>query len=100
MSRGLKWIIGITTVVLLNLVLLIMIGDNGLIELSRLRNRQQTLVKENEALAGENVGLYRTVSRLKHDLVYIENVARNELGMVGKNDLILILPRGVSKKNG
>jgi cell division protein FtsB len=99
MSRGLKWIIGITAGVFLNLLLLIMIGDNGLIELSRLRNRQKTLVKQNEILAHENVNLYRTISRLKHDLAYIENVARNELGMVGKNDLILILPRGVTKKN-
>lgn len=100
MSRGLKWIIGGTAIVLLNLLLLIVIGDNGLMELSRLRAKQDTLAKQNETLAGENLDLYRTIDRLKHDLVYIENVARNELGMVGKNDLILILPRGVPKKNG
>ena len=100
MSRGLKTIIGITGVVLLNLLLLIAMGDNGLIELSRLRDRQQTIVKQNETLAQENANLYRNISRLRHDLIYIENVARNELGMVGKNDLILILPGGASKKNG
>jgi len=100
MSRGLKTIIGITAVVLLNLLLLIAMGDNGLIELSRLRDRQQAIVKQNETLAQENVNLYRNISRLRHDLIYIENVARNELGMVGKNDLILILPGGASKKNG
>ena len=100
MSRGLKTIIGITAVVLFNLLLLIAMGDNGLIELSRLKNRQQALAEQNETLAQENVDLYRSISRLKHDLIYIENVARNELGMVGKNDLILILPRGASNKNG
>ena len=99
MSRGLKWIIGSTAVVLLNLLLLIVIGDNGLMELSRLRAQQQALAEQNETLARENVNLYRTIGRLKHDLVYIETVARNELGMVGKNDLILILPRGVPKNN-
>lgn len=98
MSRGLKWIIGITAVVLLNLLLLIAVGDNGLMELFRLRDRYQALISQNEALARENVNLYHTISRLKHDLVYIENVARNELGMVGKNDIVLILPRGIPQK--
>jgi cell division protein FtsB len=99
MSRGLKWIIGGATVVLLNLFLLIIIGDNGLVELSRLRDQEQVLIGQNETLARENVNLYRTIDRLQHDLVYIENVARNELGMVGKNDLILLLPEGVHKKD-
>jgi len=98
MSRRLKWIIGGTAVVLLNLFLLIVIGDNGLVELSRLRAQEQTLVLQNETLARENVNLYRTIDRLKNDLVYIENVARNELGMVGKNDLILLLPEGIRKR--
>jgi cell division protein FtsB len=99
MSRGLKWIIGGATVVLLNLFLLIIVGDNGLVELSRLRDQEQVLIGQNETLARENVNLYRTIDRLQHDLVYIENVARNELGMVGKNDLILLLPEGVHKKD-
>lgn len=99
MSRRLKWIIGGTAVVLLNLMLLIVVGDNGLVELSRLRAQQQAIVEQNETLARENVNLYHTIDRLKHDLVYIENVARNELGMVGKNDLILLLPKGVCNKN-
>jgi cell division protein FtsB len=99
MSRGLKWIIGGAAIVLLNLFLLIIVGDNGLVELSRLRAQEQALVEQNETLARENVNLYRTIDRLKHDLVYIENVARNELGMVGKNDLILLFPQGVRKKD-
>jgi cell division protein FtsB len=98
MSRGLKWIIGSMALVLLNLLLLTVFGDNGVVELSRLRIRQQTLVHQNETLARENVNLYHTIDRLKHDLVYIENVARNELGMVGKNDLILVLPKRRSKQ--
>jgi cell division protein FtsB len=100
MSRRLKWIIGLTAVLLLSLLVLIVIGDNGLVELSRLRAQQQALMDENETLARENVNLYRIIDRLKHDLVYIETVARNELGMVGKRDLIIILPDGGADKNG
>jgi cell division protein FtsB len=51
------------------------------------------MVRQNETLAGENVNLYRTIRRLKTDPVYIESVARNELGMVGKDDIIIIEPR-------
>ena len=66
------------------LILVIVFGDNGLVELSRLRAKEQLMVQANETLAGENVDLYRTIGRLKNDPVYIESVARNELGMVGK----------------
>ena len=99
MSRGLKWIIGGTTIVLLNMLLLIVVGDNGLIELSRLRDQKQSLIEQNETLAQENVALYRTIGRLKHDLVYIEHVARNEVGMVGKNDLVILFPERICNKN-
>ena len=98
MSRGLKWIVGGMAVVLLNLLLVIVIGDNGLIELSRLRAKRQALSLQNEALARENFNLSRTIDRLTHDLAYIENEARGELGMVGKDDLIIILPRGALNK--
>jgi cell division protein FtsB len=99
MSLRLKWIIGSTTLALLYLLTLIVIGDNGLVELSRLRDKERAMIGQNEILARENINLYRTIDRLKHDLVYIENVARTELGMVGKTDLVLILPEGVRKKN-
>ncbi|GAB6908043.1 putative Cell division protein FtsB [Desulfosarcina cetonica] len=94
MSLGVKWGIGIAILLLLNLLLFIVFGDKGLVELSRLKAQEQTLAGENETLAMENVGLYRTIGRLKRDPVYIESVARNELGMVGENDLIIIRPQG------
>jgi len=77
-------------VVMLNLVLLIVFGDNGLMELSRLRARQQAMGDKNEILARDNVNLYRTIGRLKQDPLYIESVARHELGMVGQDDVIII----------
>jgi cell division protein FtsB len=89
-----KWLLAGAAVALFNLVLLIVFGDNGLVELSHLRDRQQALVEQNETLARENVDLHRTISRLKTDPVYIESVARNELGMVGKDDVILMRAGG------
>lgn len=79
-------------VVMLNLMLWILFGDNGWVELSRLKKKKELAVRQNETLARENVDLYRIIQRLKHDPVYIESVARNELGMVGKEDIVVIGP--------
>jgi cell division protein FtsB len=91
-NLGQKCIITGAAVVLINLMLLIVFGDNGLVELSRLRAQERATAAQNEILARENVNLYRTIGRLKSDPVYIESVARNELGMVGKDDVILLRP--------
>ena len=50
------------------------------------------MVQQNETLARENVSLYRTIGRLKSDPAFIESVARNELGMIGKDDVIVVIP--------
>ncbi len=97
MSRGLKWMMGGVAAVFLTFLLLIVISDKGLVELSRLNGQHRAITMQNEALALENYKLRRTIDRLDHDLAYIENEARTELGMVGKDDLIIILPRGALK---
>jgi cell division protein FtsB len=89
MSLDRKWMIAAAAVVLFNLMLVIVFGDNGLVELSRMKDRQQQLAAGNETLARENVSLYRIIGRLKDDPVYIESVARHELGMIGEDDVIL-----------
>ena len=98
MSLDRKWLIAAAAVVLFNLMLVIVFGDNGLVELSRMKDRQQHLAAGNETLARENVSLYRIIGRLKNDPVYIESVARNELGMIGKDDVILL--RAADKSSG
>ena len=87
-----KIIVASAVVALFNLMLLIVFGDNGLVEMHRLRDKEQSMVQQNETLATENVSLYRTIGRLKSDPAFIESVARNELGMIGKDDVIVILP--------
>lgn len=90
MSLSSKWIVVGAAVLLLVLMLFTVFGDNGLVALSRMRSREHAMAGKNETLARENVDLYRIIGRLKHDPHYIEHVARHELGMVGKDDLIVI----------
>jgi cell division protein FtsB len=94
-----KCIVAGAAVLLLTLVLLIVFGDKGLVELSRLRERERIMADKNETLAKENVSLYRIIGRLKHDPIYIESVARHELGMVGKDDMIIIRHDSGQKRN-
>jgi cell division protein FtsB len=63
--------------------------DRGLVDNYRMKERLNALKKANYKLAGENGELKKTISLLKNDLPTIEMVARNELGMVKKGDLVL-----------
>ena len=73
------------------LLLLILFGDKGLADLNMLEKNRDRLVEKNGRLMRENLSLYRSIERLKTDPAYIENIARQELGVVGENELIIKL---------
>ena len=62
--------------------------DRGLIDNYRMKERLAALKKTNNDIARENIELERSIYLLKNDLSYIEMIARNELGMVKKGDLV------------
>ena len=76
-----------------SLLLFIVFGENGLVDLNRLQTERDHLLKQNEALTQENLSLYREIERLKKDPEYVENVARQELGVIGKDEVILKTPK-------
>ena len=71
--------------------MLIIFGDNGITDLRLLQTKRDRLIEKNETLARENVQLYHQIERLKNDPDYIENIARQEFGMIGKDEVILKL---------
>jgi len=71
------------------LLLIAMFGDKGAADLVQLKQKKTTLMKQNAKLERENIELYREIDRLENDLEYIESVARQELGMVRENEIIL-----------
>lgn len=83
-----KILLSIGMVVILSFFLLIVFGDDALLELNRVKKERNILIKKNEELARENNSMYTEIERLKNDPEYIENVARRELGMIGKNEII------------
>ena len=71
------------------LLLLIIFSDKGINDLRELKTEQSRMIGINLELERENQRLYREIKRLKTDPAYIENVARQELGMVGKHEVII-----------
>ncbi|MDD3082532.1 MAG: septum formation initiator family protein [Desulfobacterales bacterium] len=74
---------------LFSMLFLIIGGENGLKDLSALRNQRDGILEKKARIQKENIRLYREIDRLKNDPAYIESVARKELGMIGKNEVIL-----------
>ena len=63
-------------------------GDNGWVDLKRLQETHEALGISNARLTRENAQMYDVVGRLQKDTEYIENIARQELGMVRPDEVI------------
>ena len=74
---------------LFSMLLFILFSDKGLSDLFKLKSERDRLMNQNVQLKRENYTLYRTIERLRNDPEYIESVARKELGMIKKDEVIL-----------
>ena len=88
MSRWRKIMAGLVCSAMFGLLLLVVFGDNGLVELKKRQYMHKALLDRNTQLTAENALMYTTIDRLKGDSVYIENIARQELGMIRADELI------------
>ncbi len=71
------------------MLLFIIYGDNGYMEMQHLIKVKQKLLLKKKTLYQTNINLYSKINRLKDDPVFIENIARKELGMVMPDEIIL-----------
>ena len=67
----------------------IILGDKGLAELKLLKQEHQLMIEDNESMARKNLSFYSEIDRLQTDVDYIEAVARQQLGFIGKDAFIL-----------
>ncbi|HEU19231.1 MAG TPA: septum formation initiator family protein [Deltaproteobacteria bacterium] len=67
---------------------LIVFGEKGLTDYFSLRGKMQALKKENSIIHQENAFLRKKIVQLQNDPRYIEGIARNDLGMVKKGDIV------------
>ena len=75
-------------VVLIVMVLLIAFGKRGVVDNYLMGKRIAQLKLQNSMIAAENDELKMKILLLRGDLTYIESIARNELGMVKKGDVV------------
>jgi cell division protein FtsB len=68
--------------------MLIIFGKRGLVDNYAMKERLMALKKGNQDISLENNELSKKVILLRGDFQYLEMLARNELGMVRKGDLI------------
>jgi len=83
------WTAASVAVILVGMLLVIAFSEDGLLDLSRLRQARDERMDRNRVIVRENANLMREIERLKHDPRYIESIARQELGVIGKNEVIL-----------
>jgi cell division protein FtsB len=96
MTRKRNIFFAIAVLVLFSLLFFIFFGEHGLIDLNTLKNERAQLAEKSEQLTRQNLTLSVEIDRLIHDPIYIENIARQELGMVGEDELIL-KPRTITQ---
>ena len=89
MTKNESILLSISILLLIALFIYIVYGKHGYSDMMQLKHEQDKLVQKNERLIRENDALRNEINRLKSDYGYIENIARQELGMIRKDELIL-----------
>jgi cell division protein FtsB len=81
-----KWLAGVLLVVVLLLQYRLWLSGDGVRELSRLSDSVERQQSENAELESRNKQLIAEVADLKAGMAAIEERARSELGMIGRNE--------------
>ena len=89
MTKKQNILLSISVLLLLALFFFIIVSEHGLADLRFLKKERDRLVEENKKLTRENQAISVEIDRLKHDPFYIESIARQELGMIGEDEIIL-----------
>jgi cell division protein FtsB len=91
----LKIVIGLLLAVILGFTVF---GDRGLVSLIRMKRHKEALVREKNKLEAKNQKLRSEIDRLQDDYLYIERLAREELGMVKPHEFVFQFPSSRDKQ--
>lgn len=94
-----RLVLYISCVVLVGLSLFTTFGERGLLHLWRLWGEQKKLDEANFLLQKENEILRERIYRLRNDDLYLEKIAREDLGLVRPGEIIYRFTSSESKRN-
>lgn len=83
----------IVGIIALAAVLFSVFSEVGLLSTWRMDRKQKQLSEENAGLREENAQLRAEIDRLRTNPAYIEEIARRELGLIGKQENVIVLER-------
>ena len=89
MTKKENILVSISILLLIALFIYIVVSKHGYLDLIHLKQEQGKLIQKNEQLTRENHAISIEIDRLENDLSYIESIARQELGMIKKDEIIL-----------
>lgn len=96
-DRNKQLLIATGTIIAL-LLLWVIFSPYGLMKYKSIRGELQALNLENQELKAKNDTLREEIARIKKDPQYLEEVARNELGFLKRNELLFQFEQKKSKK--
>ncbi|NVM21538.1 MAG: septum formation initiator family protein, partial [Desulfobacterales bacterium] len=85
-----KIIMTLCILILFGFLFVIGLGERGAVDLYKLKLERYRLHRVNLDLRRKSHALYRTIQRLKDDPDFVESIARSELGMIGKDEVVLL----------
>jgi len=79
---------------------LLALNPRGLFQWRELHREYQELMRKNQVLDQDNRLLYQEITRLRNDPKVIEHLAREELGLVREDELIIYFAPPEEHKEG
>jgi cell division protein FtsB len=87
-----RWVFWLMLLVLISgFFFLTVHGYQGMRQIRQLAQKREDLIRDNHELNRKNETLYREITRLKQDPLYLEEVARKEFGLVKPNEIIFFI---------
>ena len=80
--------------------ILLTLNPRGLFQWRELNREHDELMRKNQALEQDNRLLYHEITRLRNDPKVIEHLAREELGLVREDELIIYFAPPEEHKEG
>jgi cell division protein FtsB len=96
-SRSQRWVLYTFCAFIVTLSLFTTFGERGLLHLWRLWGERRELSETNFLLQKENELLRERIYRLRHDDLYLEKIAREDLGLVRPGEIVYRFPSTESK---